>query len=43
VTGPARKLLIPACGHIPHHEARAVVLSEMNRFIGDILAHRSRT
>lgn len=42
VTGPARKLLIPACGHIPHHEARAVVLSEINRFVADILAHRYR-
>lgn len=42
VTGPARKLLIPACGHIPHHEARAVVLSEINRFIVDILTHRNR-
>jgi len=42
VTGPARKLLIPACGHIPHHEARAVILSEMNRFAADILAHKGR-
>ncbi len=43
VTGPARKLLIPACGHIPHHEARAVVLSEIHHFIADILTHRNRS
>jgi pimeloyl-ACP methyl ester carboxylesterase len=42
VSGPARKLLIPACGHIPHHEARAVVLSEINRFVVDILTHRQK-
>jgi len=40
VTGPARKLLIPACGHIPHHEARSTVLTEMKQFIDETLAHR---
>jgi len=42
VTGPARQLLIPACGHIPHHEARTVVLSEVNRFVTDILTHEQK-
>ncbi|MCX5833307.1 MAG: alpha/beta hydrolase [Deltaproteobacteria bacterium] len=40
VTGPARKLLIPACGHIPHHEARSTVLTAIKQFIDEILAHR---
>ena len=42
VKGPATKLLVPGCGHIPHHEARAVVLGEMKRFIEDILARGRR-
>jgi pimeloyl-ACP methyl ester carboxylesterase len=33
VSGPSEKLLIPDCGHRPHHQAREVVLREMNRFI----------
>ena len=40
VTGPARKLLIPACGHIPHHEARPTVLTAIRQFIDEILSHR---
>ncbi len=33
VSGPATGLIIPGCGHIPHHQARERVLSEMIRFI----------
>jgi pimeloyl-ACP methyl ester carboxylesterase len=33
VSGPAEKLLIPDCGHVPHHQARERVLAEMTRFI----------
>ncbi len=40
VTGPARKLLIPACGHIPHHEARSAVLTAIKAFADEILAHQ---
>lgn len=39
VTGPAGKLLIPACGHIPHHEARPTVLAAVRQFIDEILTH----
>jgi pimeloyl-ACP methyl ester carboxylesterase len=38
VSGPAEPLIIPACGHIPHHQARERVLTEMTRFIlGELL------
>lgn len=33
VSGPAEPLIIPGCGHIPHHQAREKVLAEMTRFI----------
>lgn len=33
VSGPAEPLIIPGCGHIPHHQARERVLAEMTRFI----------
>ena len=33
VSGPVEGLLIPDCGHIPHHQARERVLSEIIRFI----------
>ncbi|UCG12342.1 MAG: alpha/beta hydrolase [Deltaproteobacteria bacterium] len=33
VAGPSESLLIPGCGHIPHHQARDVVLDGMGRFI----------
>jgi pimeloyl-ACP methyl ester carboxylesterase len=33
VSGPVREWLVPECGHIPHHDARDVVLEEMKRFI----------
>ncbi|MCX7635347.1 MAG: alpha/beta hydrolase [Syntrophales bacterium] len=31
--GRTETFLVPRCGHIPHHEARAVVLERMVRFI----------
>jgi pimeloyl-ACP methyl ester carboxylesterase len=33
VSGPAEPLLLPGCGHIPHHQARKRVLDAMKRFI----------
>ena len=33
VSGPAAPLLVPGCGHIPHHQARKRVLEAMTRFI----------
>ncbi|HYA04150.1 MAG TPA: alpha/beta hydrolase [Syntrophobacteria bacterium] len=33
VSGPARPLLVPSCGHTPHREARDVVLKEMAAFV----------
>lgn len=37
VSGPSQILLIPECGHRPHHQARELVLSEMRLFIAGIL------
>jgi pimeloyl-ACP methyl ester carboxylesterase len=33
VSGPVEGFLIPDCGHIPHHQARERVLSDVIRFI----------
>ncbi len=33
VSGPARPLLVPGCGHTPHREARDAVLKEMAAFV----------
>lgn len=33
VSGPAESLIIEACGHVPHHQAREKVLAEAARFI----------
>jgi pimeloyl-ACP methyl ester carboxylesterase len=33
VSGPAESKLIPDCGHTPHFQAKAAILSEMSRFI----------
>ena len=33
VSGPAEPLIIADCGHVPHHQAREMVLAEMTRFI----------
>lgn len=41
VSGRAESLIIPGCGHNPHHQARAATLQEMKRFIeGMILVNR---
>ncbi len=36
VTGPTEILWLPACGHVPHHQARETVLDAAARFIGVI-------
>lgn len=36
VSGPATGLILPGCGHIPHHQARARVLAEIIRFIASL-------
>jgi len=36
VSGRSEFLLIPGCGHVPHHQARDRVLSEMTRFIAGL-------
>lgn len=33
VSGPAERLIIPDCGHVPHHAARPRVLGKTARFI----------
>lgn len=33
VSGPATGLIVPACGHIPHFQARGAVLAAMEEFI----------
>lgn len=37
VAGPVETLLVPDCGHVPHHQARAVVLAAMRQFIGNVV------
>jgi pimeloyl-ACP methyl ester carboxylesterase len=37
VAGPVETWLVPDCGHVPHHQARAVVLAAMRRFIRAIV------
>ena len=37
VAGPVKGLLIPDCGHVPHHQARERVLAEMTRFINSLI------
>jgi pimeloyl-ACP methyl ester carboxylesterase len=36
VSGRAESVLIPKCGHNPHHQARQRVLREMARFIAGL-------
>lgn len=36
ISGPCRSSVINACGHIPHHQARAAVLDEITAFLGDV-------
>jgi pimeloyl-ACP methyl ester carboxylesterase len=33
VAGPAEGALVPNCAHDPHHQARAIVLERMTRFV----------
>jgi pimeloyl-ACP methyl ester carboxylesterase len=33
VSGPAQCMLVPSCAHDPHHQARAVVLERVARFV----------
>jgi len=33
VRGPVETLMVPRCGHIPHHQARETVLEAMTQFI----------
>ena len=37
VSGPVETKLLPGCGHVPHAQARKVVLSEMIRFIESLI------
>ena len=37
VSGPARSLLLPACGHVPHFQAADRVLPAMARFVRETL------
>lgn len=37
VSGPSQRLIIPQCGHRPHHQKREIVLREMTGFIKSIL------
>ncbi|MEN6317538.1 MAG: alpha/beta hydrolase [Syntrophaceae bacterium] len=37
VNGPVEGLMIPNCGHVPHHQGRERVLNEMARFIRHII------
>jgi pimeloyl-ACP methyl ester carboxylesterase len=37
VSGRVERVLIPACGHTPHHQAGERTLSEMKRFIDGII------
>lgn len=38
VSGPVETLLIPNCGHVPHHQARNTVLATMRHFINRVRA-----
>lgn len=38
VSGPATAVIIPACGHTPHFQAREAVLTAMGEFVGKYLA-----
>jgi pimeloyl-ACP methyl ester carboxylesterase len=33
VSGPAERLLVPDCAHVPHHQARSMVLERMTAFL----------
>ncbi len=40
VSGPTEILWLPACGHVPHHQAREPVLDAAARFIGGVCSNR---
>ena len=40
-SGPVTASLIPGCGHVPHVQARARVLSEMQRFVAQLTCNSS--
>ena len=42
VSGPTRTLLLPSCGHAPHHQARERILDEIQGFIRDLALPHSR-
>jgi len=37
VAGPVKGLMIPDCGHVPHHQAHERVLEEMTQFINSLI------
>ena len=39
--GPVKTVLVPRCGHIPHHQAREPVLEVMARFAQSLNSGRS--
>ncbi len=43
VGGPAEHFIVPGCGHVPHHEARAAVVERMAAFIAAVLQGNSWT
>lgn len=36
VGGPAASCIVPGCGHVPHHEARAYVIERLAAFIASV-------
>ncbi|MDS4031488.1 MAG: alpha/beta hydrolase [Candidatus Contendobacter sp.] len=40
VSGPTEILWLPACGHVPHHQAREPVLDAAARFIDGVCSNR---
>jgi pimeloyl-ACP methyl ester carboxylesterase len=43
ISGPTEILWAPACGHVPHHQAREAVLDAAARFIGGVCSNRRVT
>jgi pimeloyl-ACP methyl ester carboxylesterase len=37
VGGPAERFIVPGCGHVPHHEARELVVERLAAFIAGVL------
>jgi pimeloyl-ACP methyl ester carboxylesterase len=38
VRGPARRVVLPGCGHAPHRDHRARVMHEMTDFLDALVA-----